>query len=151
VPTSKDLAAALGVSLTKPLDAKQVARLRKALPGYTNVLDDAAARLGAETELSVKGVTPDGLLRAKASREDLEAREAVAYAVYRPIYEQRLQVDDQAIEMLQKRVRRVDALTEDDAELPSRWKPILDFMAQFRPGPKGKPAPAPAANGGSAV
>jgi hypothetical protein len=144
VPTSKALAALLGVAMSKPLDPKQVARLRRPLPGYTTVLDDAAARLDAETVLSVKGVTPDGLLGAKASREDLAAREGVAYAVYRSIYEQRMEVDDQAIEMLQKLVRRIEALTEDDPELPVRWKPILDFMAQFRPGPKTKPAPVPA-------
>ena len=40
--------------------------------------------------------------------------------------------------MLQKIARRIDALTEDDQGLPIRWKPVLDFLAQFRGGrPRG--------------
>ena len=65
--------------------------------------------------------------------------EGVAETLYRSIYEQRLQTDDQAIGMLQKIARRVDALTEDDPGLPDRWRFLMDFLGEFRRGDRPVP------------
>ncbi|WP_437742514.1 hypothetical protein WMF39_44415 [Sorangium sp. So ce1504] len=48
-----------------------------------------------------------------------------------------------AMKMLEKLARRVNALKEDDRDLPRRWKLLLDFLGTFRQGgAKRKAAPA---------
>jgi hypothetical protein len=140
-PTQAELAAMFGVTVKTPLRAEEIWRLRKALPGYVAVLDDAAQLLEDEGEaLQIAGVTPAELLAAQADQKYLAGREAVLYGVYRSVYEQRLQVDDRAMKMLEKIARRVNALAEDDPTLKTRWKILLDFLATFRSGgaPKGE-------------
>ncbi len=68
----------------------------------------------------------------------------MVHAVYRSVYEQRLQADDVAMKMLEKVARRVSALKEDDATLTVRYKMLLDFLGTFRNG-GAKPAPAESA------
>ncbi|WP_437896221.1 hypothetical protein [Sorangium sp. So ce124] len=47
------------------------------------------------------------------------------------------------MKMLEKLARRVNALKEDDRDLPGRWKLLLDFLGTFRQGgAKRKAAPA---------
>jgi len=79
-------------------------------------------------------VTPAALFLAQAEQKYLSAREAVAEAVFRSAYEQRLQIDDRAMGMLQKLSRRIDALTEDDDTLPIRWKFLKDFLVSVAAG-----------------
>lgn len=113
----------LGVTLPPPLKPEQTARLRKALPGYAGILDDVAALLEEDAgALNLPDVTPEALLAAQAEQKYLAAREAVAQAVYRSLFEQRMQVDDRAMKMLEKIARRINALKEDDRDLPARWK-----------------------------
>ncbi len=79
-------------------------------------------------------------MQTHAAQKDLAAREAVVEIVFRSIYEQRMQVDSRGMDMLLKISRRVDALTEEDPELPVRWKFLQDFLREFRTGGR-KPAP----------
>ena len=88
-------------------------------------------------------ITPDMLLQAQAEQKYLGAREAVAYSVYRSLFEQRLQVDDRAMKILEKLARRVNVVREDDPDLPDRWKLLLDFLGTFRQGGGKKAAAAP--------
>ncbi|AUX34342.1 MULTISPECIES: hypothetical protein [Sorangium] len=142
-PSTREVADMLGVKLSPPLKPEQIARLRKALPGYAGILDDVAALLEDDAEaLNLPDVTPEALLEAQAEQKYLAAREAVAHAVYRSLFEQRLQVDDRAMKMLEKIARRVNALKEDDRDLPARWKLLLDFLGTFRQGGARKAAPA---------
>jgi hypothetical protein len=143
----EDVATFLGVGLTKRMKPAEVAALKKALPGYVNVLDDAAEQYDKDAKvLAIKGVSAAELLAIKATQKALAEREAVAEAVYRSIYEQRLAADDRGIDMLRKIARRVGALAEDDPTLPIRWKSVLDFLAQFQGG--GRPStPDPAEQG----
>ena len=133
-PTSKALAAMLGVALVPPLKPQQTSRLRKALPGYAGILDDVATLLENEDGFQVSGVTPQALLEAQGQQKFLSEREAIAKTVHRNLFEQRLIVDDQAMKMLEKIARRVGSLKEDDPDLPSRWKLLLDFLGTFRGG-----------------
>lgn len=134
-PSTKTIAAALGVTLTAPMKTAQVQSLRKATPGYVNVLDDAAAQLGKDAgALALKDITPAALLATKAEQKRLAAREDVAQVVYRSIYEQRLALDDRGMKMLDKIARRVNAMAEDDPELLARWQFLTDYLAEFRPG-----------------
>ncbi len=141
VITAQALAEVVGVALKPPLRTDQVNRLRKALPGYVSVLDDAADQLADDPTLRLPDVKPADLLAAKEEQRALSAREAVLETVYRSVYYQRLQVDDRAIGMLQKIARRVEALAEDDPDLRARWKFLRDFLATFRPGQGKKAAP----------
>ncbi|WP_129574561.1 hypothetical protein [Sorangium sp. Soce836] len=47
-----------------------------------------------------------------------------------------------AMKMLERRARRVNAVKEDDRDLPARWKMLLDFLGAFRQGGASKPQPA---------
>ena len=158
LPTVADLAAMFGVTVQKPLHKDAIWRLRKPVPGYAAMLDDAAELLAAEGEaLQLKDVKPADLLAAQEEQRFLTTREAVLHTVYRSVYEQRLQADDRAMKMLEKIARRVNALAEDDPTLKARWKLVLDFLATFRQGgaqtkgeansgaPAEPPAPAPPA------
>jgi hypothetical protein len=159
-PTAAELAAMFGVTVQKPLPPAAIRRLRKAVPGYVALLDDTAALLEDEGgALQVQGVTPADLLAAQQEQKYLAAREAILYTVYRSVYEQRLQVDDRGMKMIEKIARRVNGLAEDDPSITTRWKVLLDFLSTFRPGapkaesdagndtpaePPAPPAPAPA-------
>jgi hypothetical protein len=133
------VAAIFGVTIQKKLTTKQVQRLRRPLPGYVNMLDDAADKLEADADLiKVKGVSPEALRQAKTDQTFLADREAIAEALHRSIYEQRMIVDDHAVEMLQKIARRIEAESEDNPSLPLRWKALLAYLASFRGG--GRPA-----------
>lgn len=139
--TSTALAALLDVKITKRLDTTAVRKLRKALPGYSNMLDDVAALLEEDAALlNLRDVRPADLLAAQARLKELSAKEGVVEAVYRSVYEQRLQADDQAMGMLLKIVRRIETASEDDPDVRMRWKSVLDFLSKFRRGPS---APAP--------
>jgi hypothetical protein len=143
-PTSKQLADFLGVVITKPLTTAQIQKLLKALPGYVNVLDDAADQYAEDGDLlRVKDVSASALEDLKAKQRDLARREAVAHEVYRSVYEQRLAVDNDAMAMLRSITRRIAALSDDHPELRTNWKNVLDFMAQFSPPGKKPSAPTP--------
>jgi hypothetical protein len=140
VPTAGQLAGTLELTLTEELTAKEVASLRKALPGYASLLDNAADALASGT-LVLKDVTPETLRAAEKHRADLLAREQVLYRVWRSAYHQRLQADDVAMGLLQKIARRVDAMAEDEPELRDEWKFLSDFLGMFRrKGPVAAPA-----------
>jgi hypothetical protein len=140
-PTAAELAAFLGVTLHKPLDPNAIRHFRRGLPGYVEMLDDAADALEKEgASLGLGDVTPGALRGAHALLKHLHAVEDVAQSVYRSIYEDRLQVDDHAMGMLQKITRRVGALSEDHPEILGRWKFLRDFLAHFHGG--GRPAGA---------
>ncbi|WP_437967466.1 hypothetical protein WMF04_49315 [Sorangium sp. So ce260] len=96
----------------------------------------------SEDSINLPDVTPEALLAAQAEQKYLAVREAVAHAVYRSLFEQRMQVDDRAMKMLEKIARRINALKEDDRDLLCRWKLPLDFLGTFREGGARKPQPA---------
>lgn len=136
VMSSTELAELLGVQLGRRMDTAAVRKLRKPLPGYVNLLDDVAAMLEEDADvLNLKDVQPARLLEAQALQKYLSAREGVVEAVYRSVYEQRMRVDDDAIGMLLKIARRIDAVSEDDPDIRVRWKSLLDFLGKFRRGP----------------
>lgn len=145
-PTAAALAAFLGVRITPRLTTPQVRKLLKPLPGYVNVLDDAADQYEIDADvLAASGVSATALRDIKARQRALAKREAVAEQVYVSVYQQRMQVDDEAIGMLRKITRRIAALAEDHPDLRVDWKNVLDFMAQFspgRPGPSDQPDPS---------
>jgi hypothetical protein len=104
------------------------------------LLDDVAKQLRSDSAtLNIKDVTPEALLAVQEEQKQLAGCEVIAETVYRSIYEQRLMADDRAMAMLLKVARRVEALTEDDANLPARWKFLREFLAEFRPGRPSKP------------
>ena len=143
VPTSAELAAMFGVTVQKRMPPKAIWALRKAVPGYAAMLDDAARLLEDEgAALEINGVTPADLLAAQEEYRYLSTREAVLHTVYRSVYEQRLRLDDRAMKMLEKIARRVTALEEDDQEISMRWKLLLDFLSTFRRGGGKKAEPA---------
>jgi hypothetical protein len=135
IVSSKELAAVVGVELTKRLDPTTIRRLRKALPGYVSMLDDVAGLLHDDAALlNLPDVTPEALLTAQGRQKYLAAREGVVETVHRSIYEQRLQADHEAMGMLLKIARRIDAVAEDDPDVRIRWKSLLDFLSKFRRG-----------------
>lgn len=156
-PRPLEIAQMLGVQLTRRLTANQVRQLKKALPGYVSVLDDAARQLTEDADvLGLSDVTPDELLAMQEEQKYLASREAAVEMVYRAVYEQRLRVDDRALGMLQKISRRVNALAEDDPNLLARWKFMRDYLGNFYVGspgraeqgtsdPKGGPSPGTSA------
>lgn len=147
VPTAAETAAFLGAKMTKALTPAQVKSLLKPLPGYTNVLDDAAAQYEEDGSiLAVKGVSASALLDVKARQRDLSKREEIAKEVHRSLYEQRMQADDEGIGMLRGIGRRINALAEDHPELLTNWKSVLDFLAEFAP--PGKKASTDDGSGG---
>src|SRR5438105_737009 len=98
LPNATDVAKLLGMTVTKRLSTDQIQRLRKPLPGYVGLLDDAAKQLARDADLlNLPDVTPEALLLAQVRQKYLAAREAVAETVFRAIYEQRLQMDDHAM------------------------------------------------------
>lgn len=143
-----ELAALVGIAYKPTLKTSEVQRLRRALPGYINLLDDVAELVEEDADvLRVKDVSPEDLLRVQAAHKELSAREAVLEAVYMSAYHQRLVLDHEGIGMLQKVARRITALAEDHPDMPLRYKSLLDFLSTFRGG--GRPAkgaaPGPAA------
>ena len=145
IPSARELAEMLGGNLAKRLTPKQISRLRKPLPGYVSLLDDAARQLEEDGDLlNLPDVTPEELFEMHARHKYLSVRETVAETVYRSFYEQRLLVDDRAMAMMQKLARRIEAMKEDDPDLPARWRFLREFLAQFRGG--GRP---PKGNAGS--
>ncbi|MSP60875.1 MAG: hypothetical protein EXR72_11130 [Myxococcales bacterium] len=134
-PTSHDLAEHLGVELTQRLKPVEVLRLRKALPGYVGLLDGVADQLGEDSAaLNLGEVHPAELLSLQDEHRMLSHLESVAQEVHRSIYEQRLLVDDRAMELLQKISRRVNSRAEENPELLQRWKFLRDFLATYYPG-----------------
>jgi hypothetical protein len=132
----------MGITYKRPLKAAEVQRLRRALPGYVNLLDDIAELLDADADLlRVKDISPADLLRIQSDNKDLGDREVVLQAVYMSAFHQRLQLDYEGIGMLQKIARRVQALAEDHPNLRLRYRSLLDFLVTFRGG--GRPAKAP--------
>ncbi|WP_437482628.1 hypothetical protein WME75_41235 [Sorangium sp. So ce1014] len=139
VISAGELAALVGVAYKPTLKTSEVQRLRRALPGYINLLDDVAELVEEDADvLRVKDVGPDDLLRVQAAHKELSAREAVLEAVYMSAYHQRLVLDHEGIGMLQKIARRISALAEDHPDMPLRYKSLLDFLSTFRGG--GRPA-----------
>lgn len=132
-PTADQLCQLLGVTLVDVLEPAQIQRLRRPLPGYASQLDDAAAALATDAKLlALKDLTPARLLAVKERVAHLSDREAVVQRVARNLYEQRMVADDEAIGMLQKLARRVEAVSEDYPELLDRWRFLRDFLATFR-------------------
>jgi hypothetical protein len=143
--TPADLAAFLGVKLHKPLDPVVMKHFRRGLPGYIQMLDDVAAGLDSEAvDLALTDVTSAALRDAKAKLLHLHAVEDVAQAVYRSVYEERLQEDNDAIGMMQKVHRRIGSYSEDHPEILARWKFLRDFMARFHSGGRKTQAAEPA-------
>jgi hypothetical protein len=150
IPAAKAVAAFVGLTLKPALTSVKIRRLRRALPGYVNMLDDIAELLEEDAaELNLKEVTPAALLDAQARQKDLASREAVLEAAYISAYHQRLTVDDEAVGMLRALARRIQSRAEESPELPIRYKAMLDFLAKFGGGRKpGKGAAAAPAEGG---
>ncbi|XXT18493.1 hypothetical protein WME94_50515 [Sorangium sp. So ce429] len=139
VISAGELAALVGIAYKPTLKTSEVQRLRRALPGYVNLLDDVAELVEEDADvLRVKDVSPADLLRVQAAHKELSAREAVLEAVYMSAYHQRLVLDHEGIGMLQKVARRITALAEDHPDMPLRYKSLLDFLSTFRGG--GRPA-----------
>ncbi|HEU4412011.1 MAG TPA: hypothetical protein VFS43_42615 [Polyangiaceae bacterium] len=150
--SAEALAAALGVELCPSPKPNEVRRLRMALPGYAALLDDIAELLARDGEaLGVRDVDPDGLIAMQRRYRRLRALEVVLEAVYLSVYYQRLRLDDEAMGLLQRLVRRVRSRAEEDPELPRRWRVLLDFMGAFRkggrPGGSAAPSGAPSSDG----
>ena len=67
VPTAKAVAEFVGLTRKPLLAAVKIQRLRRALPGYVNMLDDIAELIEKDAaELNLKDVTPAALLEAQA-------------------------------------------------------------------------------------
>ncbi|WP_437646983.1 hypothetical protein [Sorangium sp. So ce362] len=80
-PSSREVADTLDMALSPPLKPEQAARLRKALPGYAGILDDAALLAEDAGARNLPNVT----LAAQAEQKYLAVREAVAHAVYQSL------------------------------------------------------------------
>ena len=137
VPTAKAVAEFVGLTRKPLLAAVKIQRLRRALPGYVNMLDDIAELIEKDAaELNLKDVTPAALLEAQAVQRDLAAREAILEAAYISAYHQRLVADDEAVGTMRAIARRVQSRAEESPELPIRYKGMLDFLAKFGSGRK---------------
>jgi hypothetical protein len=133
--TPGELAAAFDVKLKPSLKPKEILRLRKALPGYSSSLDDTARRLTHDREaLGFDEADSEKLLDLQERHEKLRRAETVLETVHLSVYHQRLQIDDEAMGLLQRIVRRVQSRAEEDPQLPLRWGALLDFMGAFRKG-----------------
>lgn len=150
IPAAREVAEFVGLTLKPALTSVKIQRLRRALPGYVNMLDDIAELLNEDVdELNLKEVTPAALLDAQARQKDLASREAVLEAAYMSAYHQRLTVDDEAVGMLRAIARRIQSRAEESPDLPIRYKAMLDFLAKFGGGRKpGKSVAAEPAVGG---
>ena len=123
------------MTLTEPLSGKEIQRLVKPLPGYTNVLDNVAELLREDGgTLNLREVAPAAVLEVQRQQASLANKEAVAYAVYLSIYQQRQQLDDQGMQILFKVNRRVESREEEDPDLYLRWKFLRDYLRAFHPG-----------------
>jgi hypothetical protein len=116
--TTTALASSLGVTVTPPLTRAQMLALRKALPGYIGMLDDAATQLDEDASLlNLKGVTGASLLQLQTKQKFLSSRESVS-----------------EIGALFAINKRVDAMKGQDPDLAARWSFLSDFLQTFRPG-----------------
>jgi hypothetical protein len=141
--TPGELAGSLGVELKPPLKTNQVVRLRRALPGYVNALDNTAELLEQDgAVLGFDEATPARLVDMQRRYKKLRTAETLLETVHQSVYHQRLQLDDEAMGLLQSIVRRVQSRAEEDPQMPLRWGALLDFMGAFRKG-GGRAAPAP--------
>jgi hypothetical protein len=134
-PTASALAATLGVTLTTPLTTAQVQRLLKPLPGYVGLLDDVADQLDEDASLlNLRGITGAALLALQTRQKALAARESVSQIVYNSVYQQRQQVDSDAMGALFQINKRVLAMKSEDPDLAARWSFLTDFLRKFHPG-----------------
>ncbi len=133
----------LKMELTDPLTTGEVHAMRKALPGYAPHLAASAPKLEKEKLLpKLLDFGPADLMAVHDEQTRMSELESVTKAVYDAAYYQRLQLDDQGMGMLQKIVRKIDALSDDDPRILERWKSLLDFFHKFRPGRPGAEEPA---------
>jgi hypothetical protein len=133
--STSQLASTLGVTVKPPLTLAQTRSLRKPFPGFIGLLDDVATQLDEDASLlNLKGITGASLLQLQAQEKYLSARESVSEIVYRTIYEQRLQVDSDAMGALFAINKRVEAMKGEDPDLAARWSFLGDFLQTFRPG-----------------
>jgi hypothetical protein len=134
-PTASALAANLGVTLTTPLTTAQVQRLLKPLPGYVGLLDDVADQLDDDASLlNLRGLTGAALIAMQSQQKALAARESVSQIVYNSIYQQRQQVDSEAMGALFQINKRVESMKSEDPDLAARWSFLTDFLRKFHPG-----------------
>ncbi len=152
LPTPKEVAAFVGLTLKPHLTPPQIQKLRRGLPGYVNILDDVADLIEEDAiDLNLKEVTPAGLLDAQARQKEMSAREAVLEAAYVSAYHQRMLIDDEAIGMLRIIARRIQSRAEENPDLLVRYKAMLDYLATFHGGRRsgsGKNRPASASTEG---
>ena len=144
-PTAADLVRSFGLEPKAALAPVQVQRLRKPLPGYAGLLVDVADLLARDgAALNVTDTTPDDVKTMHDRQRRLAEAEAALGAAQQSVYHQRLQLDSDAMGVLQMLARRVQSRAEESPELPVRWKTLLDFLGTFRNGgrsPSTPPAP----------
>jgi hypothetical protein len=133
--TTTQLAAVLGVTISKPLTSDQIRRLVKPFPGYIGLLDDVATQLDDDAALlGLKGITGASLLTLQGQQKFLSQRESVSQMVYESVYQQRQQVDSEAMSALFQINKRVEAMKAGVPDLAARWSFLSAFLAKFRPG-----------------
>jgi hypothetical protein len=134
-PTASALAASLGVAMTAPLSTSQIRHLVKPLPGYVGLLDDVGEQLDADASLlNLKGLTGASLIALQTQQKSLSGIEAVTQLVYNSVYQQRQQVDSQAMGALFQINKRVEAMKSEDPQLVTRWAFLSNFLRKFHPG-----------------
>ena len=133
IPSAADIVRGFGLELKPSLTGAQVQRLRKPLPGYAGVLGEAAELLGRDAVvLNVSDPTPADMKAMHDEQRRLAEAETVLETALQSVYHQRLQLDSDAMGVLQMLARRVQSRAEEAPELPARWKTLLDFLATFR-------------------
>lgn len=139
------------MTLKPALPSVKIQRMRRALPGYVNLLDDVAELVAEDqSELKLEEGTAATLLDLQRRQKDLSAREAVLQAAYISAYHQRLGVDDEGMGMLQQIARRIQSRAEENPDLLLRYKSLLDFLGTFRGGGRPKKEPTPTTSASSA-
>lgn len=144
VPGPQAVADFMGLTHKPALPAVKIQRMRRALPGYVNLLDDVAELVAEDHgELKLEEGMAATLLDLQRRQKDLSAREAVLQAAYVSAYHQRLSVDDEGMGMLQQIARRIQSRAEENPDLLLRYKSLIDFLGTFRGGGRTKKEPTP--------
>ena len=133
----EQVAEALAVEISPPLDGSYVQGLYKALPGYQAMVNDTASLIQRHAE--TLNLAPAVLADIQEGLNDvnrLEPIEHILERLHQSVYHQRLQATSRCMEGLYDTSRRLREFANAYPEIKEEGQFLLDFMKAFRPGPK---------------
>nr|VFJ63437.1 MAG: hypothetical protein BECKDK2373C_GA0170839_110716 [Candidatus Kentron sp. DK] len=129
----------LNVQYKTPISPTQVRSLRKALPGYQGIGNDAVRLLRKdESALKLDDALFTELQEALINVERLEPAEQILEKLYLSVYQQRLQATDTCMGNMYEIARRIRDFAEAEPDIAREGHFLIDFMKAFRPGNRKK-------------